>query len=319
MRTGVTHQCRHQLIFPCSFHFRIKGRENQHREGIAKFFTTMDLHQGVSYRDTPYPHFELNGRKLNGLTSLIKGAITVRPETHTTCPACCAHKASQTHASRLQRTTPGSRSRKRKRMYASGHAALDAYDATSNALTVSACLGYTDAEHGCRVDAQCTELCAGTVPSPIDPCVLSLVDMLDHHEWKLVDTQVPLYIPPLDRATAMDAVCCDTSGRYHLIEVKACRRARATPSLVHACYHRTGSVSLTCGTSSFPTSYYLQHQFQLYCMVLGLTHAGVSVASASVVRVTPTQWFRYPLDVKYNEVFASLVETHRTRAKKSSS
>jgi len=133
-----------------------------------------------------------------------------------------------------------------------------------------------------------------------DPCALTLLAYLDATLGLVpVACQVAIRSRRLGLATAIDVLCVDrqTRSRLHLLEIKASRMTGgATPSSMDACYRHV------VGEAVLPRSSYWQHQLQLWVMAMTLREEyGIVLASAAVVRTSPSHVFYYPLE---EETFA---------------
>lgn len=183
------------------------------------------------------------------------------------------------------------------------------------------CAGASPIAHGALVDAQLAEYAADAGAfverygrAGADPCVYAVLEYVhERRGWTIVAAQVPLAVPSLNVATAIDLVCTDTATRteLHVLEIKASANSPAGWGVYeHAAsaYGRTGALA------TVPRSRYALHQLQLWAMWRGLTRdARLDVTSATVVRVSPTELMAYPLHEWFRTNDALVAARMRTR------
>ncbi len=140
----------------------------------------------------------------------------------------------------------------------------------------------------------------------VDPCVGTLLEQFDENGWSIVGSQLPLYSPSMDVATACDLVAATRPSTARsrpradetiLIEVKASMRTD-TSSDVN--YERVRGRNTGTALRGVLQSYASRHQFQLLCTNLMVNekcgfkfdHCCVMRASPGVVRTYDLHpWF----------------------------
>jgi len=157
--------------------------------------------------------------------------------------------------------------------------------------------------HGSLVDAQLVEFVRDEAAfyaryglAEADACVYAFVRYVrEVRHWEFVAAQLPLSVPSLGVATAIDIVCTDAATRRELyvLELKASANEPAGWSVyehAHSAYRRSGALGRV------PRSRYSLHQLQLWGMWHGLSaDAHLEVDGAYVVRVSPTAITAFPL------------------------
>lgn len=128
--------------------------------------------------------FVVDGRRRQGLTRRIGGALRVPLHRRATCAACQRGVVHRRRASSRSAREHGVRVDRELVAYAEGCGATNAFDATTRSI-----IDYVERVRG----------------------------------WRVARAQVPIYVRALDVATAIDLVCVDRDERVHLVEVKATR------------------------------------------------------------------------------------------------
>jgi len=139
--------------------------------------------------------------------------------------------------------------------------------------------------------------------SVVDPCVGTLIEQLDALQWSVVATQVPIYQPSTDVATAIDLLATDkrTRRQLHLIEIKASSAARQSADN-RSNYERVRGRLSRSILSGLPQSYYAQHQLQLLVMEQTVVEqCDFRFDSACVLRLSPGMAVRYPLAEQFRQ------------------
>jgi hypothetical protein len=169
--------------------------------------------------------------------------------------------------------------------------------------------------HGMTVDQQLKDLVfhgyAGVCG--LDPCVATLRDYLHSIGLCIVASQVPIYSPALDIATAFDLGCTDRATRtqFHLCEVKATTGSAADDEHYTRVRGRLKS-SVARGT---PLSFYVEHQLQLgvqECMIRETLSRPPD--SSRVLRVSPNCVVDYKLSPWFSERAEKLLPALQRRS-----
>jgi hypothetical protein len=222
--------------------------------------------------DVPTPYFEVNGRRVSGLTKKLAASFPVAK--HDGCLVCSQRRST---TSRRGNGTWHKNSKKRKRVTVTIDEPLP---------EVTDCLGGGALEHGRIVDEQLTKVAQGDAIRVLDPCVKSIQVVCARKGWSVVATQVPIALPEWKAATAIDVVF--RRGSTLIVgEIKATKVGTVNND---ECYRRITGVH-PCG---LPISRYMQHQLQLHAAVRACHVAGLRVRGV-LLRVSPTGTDVYPL------------------------
>lgn len=140
--------------------------------------------------------------------------------------------------------------------------------------------------HGLRVDRELASvlLTRSLRFADADACTQRLAQHIAYAErLRVVAAQVPLYMPALGAATAIDLVCTDAATRRQLVVVELKTASAADAE----CYERAGRASA-----------YWRDQMQLWAMYHALTvDARVTVDRALVIRGNAQGVRTYALDM----------------------
>jgi len=256
--------------------YKLVGSSNVRMETLAR--------ANVVY-DAASDGFLVAGRTRRGLTPLVRALVDV--PRHVVSTRECAGCRRQAAADAYRASTLPSRKRDR-----------GAVDAPSIGRS---CFGGRDARaHGRRVDADITQFTRTASLDKLDPCSVTLLAHLARERLRIVGTQVPIASERLQMATAIDVLALDEAGGLHLIEVKAARLRGVALSAADGCYqHEAGVVARPLAATCIRASTYRQHQLQLWAMADTLRREyGLVLASASVLRTSPTAVFTYALDAR---------------------
>jgi len=241
------------------------------------------------------PVFVHDGKRQRGLTRLLATEFPVSHE-RAKCPGCQRKKRSRSMRTRCGLNQPGASSRKRK--LPSGKHAL-----STNVAGVSSCHGQSDADHGSQIDDELTAIFNGEELETMDPCTLSLLNLFERKKWTMVATQLPIYIPLFECATAIDVLLRDEHGALVLCEVKTTKHPGTDPAVAKQCYtfSTTSKRGLLC-------SWYHRNQLQLYAMLDALHQTGAEVPHACVVRTTPSYAEIYPHNPQIESYFTAAAD-----------
>jgi len=259
--------------------------------------------------------FSVRGSVVPGLTRVVHSVLPVPKRSHATCPRCRARNATKRHYSEAGLHRPGMRSRKRQRWMTpvsvpSASASSSVADSSEPSALAARprCGGTNERDHGMLVDSQLTSVYNGQYVRVLDPCVQLVLETVAQYGWRLLATQVPLAIPMLRCATAVDVLCIDKEDQVHLIEIKATRNAGQDVHLMHECYILAPGGPVPA-SRVVECSWYWQHQFQLWAMLQALRDLGIHVASARVLRSCHLGMFEYVLTEKHERALESMVRT----------
>jgi hypothetical protein len=175
--------------------------------------------------------------------------------------------------------------------------------------------------HGMLVDQQLQYIVqngyrmTSIVGMVLDPCVAALRDYFHENKLAPVASQVPLYSPELDIATALDVLCTDqaTKSELHLCEVKSTTGNSADDD--H--YLRVRGRLVSSVARGTPLSFYVRHQMQLGVMDTMIHETlGRSPTSSAVLRVSPNCVRVYKLTPWFNERSKKLLPVIKRRGVK---
>ena len=162
----------------------------------------------------------------------------------------------------------------------------------------SRCMGKNDMDHGSIVDGQIDAYTKNACQfgSHVDPCAANAISFLKKR-FKLIPiaSQIPIYSPTLNVATAIDLLCTDelTGTELHLVELKATRHMYDDSG----CYMAHVSRRTRGPLAGLPTSHCARNQLQLWAMYHTLTtDYDIEVDSAFVLRTSPLQVCQYMLN-----------------------
>lgn len=244
--------------------------------------------------------FVASGVLQRGVTSAIQALLPVpRHEPPVAdCPGCTARVRGERRATRLRALGVIISARKRQRRAAAelvrvGPAAPPPPPPNRCRGGPLACM------HGLIVDADVAAYVADPASvADADPCSVTLLAHLASRGLVPVACQVPIHSQRLRLATAIDVLCVDAQTRtqLHLVEVKASRTAGRAPAPADACYRYAAPDTTTLLDGRVVASSYWAHQLQLWAMATTLEREyGLVLASATVLRTSPSHVFRYPL------------------------
>lgn len=156
----------------------------------------------------------------------------------------------------------------------------------------------------------------------VDPCVGTLLAQLDANGWSIVGTQVPIYHPGTDCATAIDVFVTDRDTRRQLIllEVKAIRGKRVVADRNDVSYVHARGVLKRSVLKGIDQSYYSRHQLQLLLMNDAVrTQFAFDFDRSMVMRVSPGIVRTYPLSPRFARRRTDIVEAISQRKKRKAS